>query len=279
MDPRANRLFFSPTPLSLKVASLVAIGLLSACGSTSPVNPDPQQGAATSATQTPSNPMAVVPTESAIPAPDSSEVTTRPSTDSLAENNPQSAGDPDPDPDPGTDSDSGTGTGTGTGTGSQTEAPASTTLSPSTSVNCTGSADHLMQRTLELINEARSTARSCGSVSYAAADPLTWDTKLEIAARDHSTDMAQHNFFSHTGSDGSSIGTRVTAVDYNWSNVGENIAAGQTTATQTVHGWVGSPGHCSNLMNPAFTQVAVSCVEDNRTDYNYYWTNVLAAPR
>ena len=151
-------------------------------------------------------------------------------------------------------------------------------LDPQDTVACTAPDQHMQQRTLELINEARAQARMCGTESFTATDPLSWDLKLLQAADRHSRDMTQHNFFDHTGSDGSSIAARVDATGYEWRAVGENIAAGQRSASEVVAGWLNSPGHCRNLMNPVFTQVAVTCVEDNGADYTRYWTNVLATP-
>ena len=46
------------------------------------------------------------------------------------------------------------------------------------------------------------------------------------AAYRHSRDMADHDHFSHTGTDGSTLGARVDAAGYAWSGVGENIGAG-----------------------------------------------------
>ena len=146
-------------------------------------------------------------------------------------------------------------------------------------LGCTAPESQIRQRALELINAARAESRMCGTVSYAAAPPVTWNSKLAQAARKHSNDMASNNFFSHTGSDGSSIGNRVTNTDYQWRTVGENIAAGQTSVAQSVEDWVGSPGHCRNLMNPGFTEVALMCVENRGSDYTRYWTNVLGTQR
>ena len=131
---------------------------------------------------------------------------------------------------------------------------------------------------LDLINTARAEARSCGTEFFAATSPLAWNTQLLAAARTHSEDMAQHNFFSHTGSDGSNVGDRATAAGFTWQRIGENIAAGQTSAESAVNGWIDSPGHCRNLMNPNFTEVSVACVENSDSDYNRYWTNVLGTP-
>jgi len=156
-----------------------------------------------------------------------------------------------------------------------TEEPVEATVSRAV---CSSSDSDMQQRLLELINDARATQRSCGSESYPATRALFWNTDLLDAAREHSDDMATHNFFDHTGSDGRSASDRVTGQGYRWRTVGENIAAGRETAAETVNDWLESPGHCRNIMNPAFAEVAVACVENSDSDYRRYWTNVLAAP-
>ena len=147
------------------------------------------------------------------------------------------------------------------------------------SASCTASESDMQQRMLQLINEARATERSCGDDRFSATRALSWNASLANAARVHSDDMATHNFFSHTGSDGSTASTRASEAGYLWRTVGENIAAGRELAADTLNDWLESPGHCRNIMNPSFTEVAVVCAEANDTDYRRYWTNVLAAPR
>lgn len=117
----------------------------------------------------------------------------------------------------------------------------------------------------------------CGGQSYAAAPQLTWNSKLEAAAAVHANDMSVHNFFSHTGSDGSSSAQRASSQNYDWQTVGENIAAGQQTTASVMQAWLDSPGHCANIMNPGFKEVAVVCSEDSGSQYRYYWANVLGA--
>lgn len=134
----------------------------------------------------------------------------------------------------------------------------------------------LMQR----INAYRARGASCGSYgSFAPTTALAWNDLLQIAAARHSRDMAGRNFFSHTGSDGSSAGTRITQAGYAWRTWGENIAAGQGTVQAVVDGWMASPGHCANLMKPAFRHVGVACVANSASTYRRYWTMDLAAPR
>ncbi|MGF2686196.1 CAP domain-containing protein [Marinobacter sp. DUT-3] len=132
---------------------------------------------------------------------------------------------------------------------------------------------------LEKVNAARASARSCGSEQFAAAEPLTYNCPIEGAATHHSNDMADHNFFSHTGSDGLRVGARVTATGYEWSVVGENIAAGYDDVDTVVQAWLDSPGHCRNIMDSRFSQFAVDRVDATGADYENYWTQVFATPR
>ncbi len=129
------------------------------------------------------------------------------------------------------------------------------------------------------VNQARSQARSCGNEQFGAVAPVTYSCTLEGAAERHSGDMADNNFFSHTGSDGLRVSHRVSATGYDWSIVGENIAAGFDEVAGVVNGWLESPGHCRNLMDPRFTEMAVSRILTNAADYDNYWTQVFAAPR
>ena len=131
---------------------------------------------------------------------------------------------------------------------------------------------------LEIINTARASARLCGDDPYPAVDPLQADTRLQQAALQHASDMSTHNFFNHTGSDGSDVAERVTATDFIWRAVGENIAAGQDTLDVTLQGWLESPGHCRNIMNPAYTHMGIACTSSQQSEHGEYWTQVLAAP-
>ena len=129
---------------------------------------------------------------------------------------------------------------------------------------------------LSLINEARSNARSCGDNYFAAAAPVTWNCTLKTAAARHSLDMGSNNFFSHTGSDGLNVGHRVSATQYEWAAVGENLAAGQLSEEDTVSEWLASPSHCSTLMSAEYEELAVAVDLPSGADYLTYWTMILA---
>ena len=93
----------------------------------------------------------------------------------------------------------------------------------------------------------------------------------------HSMDMAKHDMLSHTGSDGSGVGERVEKIGYKWQSVGENISAGRETSVQVVLGWLESPAHCANMMNPDFTEIGAACFRNKSSKYRTYWTLVLAS--
>ena len=132
---------------------------------------------------------------------------------------------------------------------------------------------------LDRINRARASSRQCGAQSYPAAPPLTWNCTLATVALEHSRDMGERNFFSHTGSDGLSSSQRVTNASYSWRTTGENIAAGLATVEEVMAGWLSSPGHCANIMNDSYTEIGAARYHNSGADYRYYWTQLFATPR
>jgi uncharacterized protein YkwD len=130
-----------------------------------------------------------------------------------------------------------------------------------------------------LTNQARARARTCGWRYFPPAPPLSLAPPLTRAARAHSQDMAAHGFFSHTGSDGSTPGQRVTRAGYRWSMVGENIASGVATPHEVVAGWLASPHHCANIMTAGFRQMGVAFAVDRANPRVIAWTEDFGTPR
>ncbi|MDG5799248.1 CAP domain-containing protein [Marinilabiliaceae bacterium ANBcel2] len=126
---------------------------------------------------------------------------------------------------------------------------------------------------LKYVNSARTEGASCGGSSMASVAPLKWDDKLSVAAFIHAEDMMANDFFSHEGSDGSSVGDRVEKVEFDWRAVGENVAYNYDDEKLAVEGWLDSPGHCTNIMNPEFTHMGVAVSSDGK-----YWVQVFASP-
>lgn len=133
---------------------------------------------------------------------------------------------------------------------------------------------------LRLVNAQRAAGASCGTRgSFPPVPALAWDGRLSQAAYDHSLDMATANYFSHTGRDGRSPSQRVAATGYTAQAVGENIAAGYGSMAAVVDGWMGSEGHCANLMSASYSQMGLACARGSASQYGIYWTQVLARPR
>jgi serralysin len=136
------------------------------------------------------------------------------------------------------------------------------------------------QYLLELINRGRldpmaeaarygidlNASLAAGTISGAAKQVLAPNALLETAAIGHSSWMLAKNIFSHTGENGSTLGTRATAAGYQWSTVGENIAVWGTSGTLNLtsaidshhRGLFLSAGHRTNLMHNTFTEIGLA---------------------
>lgn len=132
---------------------------------------------------------------------------------------------------------------------------------------------------LALTNRARAHGRTCGAQFFPPAPPLALAPALTRAALTHSQDMAAHDFFSHTGSDGSTPGLRVTRAGYRWSMMGENVASGVRTPREAVAGWLASPHHCANIMTAGFRHMGVAFAVNRLSGDVIYWTEDFGKPR
>ncbi|WP_071516110.1 CAP domain-containing protein [Geitlerinema sp. PCC 9228] len=112
--------------------------------------------------------------------------------------------------------------------------------------------------------------------------PLVPNQDLTEAAQTHSENMAFQDFFSHTGVNGADVSDRVLDEGYRYTSVAENIAAGYTNAEAVVEGWMNSPGHRENILNPDLKEIGVGyhflANDTGDTNYNHYWTQVFATP-
>ncbi|MEO8064458.1 MAG: CAP domain-containing protein [Pseudomonadota bacterium] len=133
-------------------------------------------------------------------------------------------------------------------------------------------------RVVELVNVARSKGRKCGAEKFAAAQPLSTSRQLDDAAGDHARNMARRNFFAHRGADGSQPKDRVLRAGYGSRLTGENIAFGPESAEEVVAGWLASPGHCANIMEPEFQHIGVGVATGSKRG-RIYWVQDFGAPR
>ena len=135
------------------------------------------------------------------------------------------------------------------------------------------------RRVLQLANEARAHPRRCGSTPYAPAPPLSMNEKLSQVALAYAREMATWGYMDHTGRDGSSPAQRITRSGYHWREVGENLASGVMTADEVVAGWLGSPEHCANLMDPLYRQMGVAFAVNPHDERGVYWAMEFGTPR
>ncbi|MDX3458568.1 CAP domain-containing protein [Streptomyces sp. ME02-8801-2C] len=141
-------------------------------------------------------------------------------------------------------------------------APTRTTAAPKPPA---GTATPAVARVVALVNSER---------DKVGCSPVTLDAKLSQAAQAHSADMASHNTMSHTGSDGSDPGQRITRAGYLWSTYGENVAYGYSTPEQVMAGWMASAGHKRNILDCGFKEIGVGVAQPGN-----YWTQDFGTVR
>jgi uncharacterized protein YkwD len=111
----------------------------------------------------------------------------------------------------------------------------------------------LEQDMLRLINEHRVRGASCGGPTHA----LQTTDGLQCAARLHSLDMDERDFYQHRNPDGLDPRERMEEVGYVAGPWAENILKGAQSAEEAMDALMASPGHCANIMSPEFTVVGI----------------------
>lgn len=104
------------------------------------------------------------------------------------------------------------------------------------------------------------------------APAITRSRVLDGVAKAHANDMAANKFFSHTGSNGSTVATRVKGAGYKWCTVSENVGQGYRTQASAIEAWRKSQGHYRNMVNRKSRQFGLAQAGE-------YWVMVLAAKR
>ncbi|MGA8241807.1 MAG: CAP domain-containing protein [Desulfobacterales bacterium] len=116
---------------------------------------------------------------------------------------------------------------------------------------------------IELVNIERETRN---------LHPLSYNQELTVAARRHSQDMADQNYFSHTSQDGREFYERIADAGYDYQSCGENIAAGYASPEAVVEGWMNSDGHRRNILDPDYCDIGVGYAAVAGNQYYHYWT-------
>ena len=133
--------------------------------------------------------------------------------------------------------------------------------------NCTvdASIDSEEQAFLVLINEHRAAN---------GVPPLVLSNTLNAAAAWKSQHMADEDYFAH---DDVPIGRtwvqRIRDCGYSYNTfLGENIAAGNSTAAATFEQWRNSPGHNANMLGSNYVAIGIGRAYNAGSTFRWYWT-------
>jgi len=94
---------------------------------------------------------------------------------------------------------------------------------------------------------------------------LHLNTALSQAAQAKAADMVADNYWAHTSPSGKTPWTFIDASGYSYATAGENLAYGFTTSSETISGWMNSPGHRANILNTTYADVGFGII--NAADY------------
>jgi uncharacterized protein YkwD len=139
-----------------------------------------------------------------------------------------------------------------------------------------------LSATLELaltrVNDARRQGHRCGHRNFPPANPLRLSAALSDVAGRHAEDMAIHHYLGHLDRSGHSPAARVRASGYRERLVGENVAFGPLSTADAISGWLASPAHCENLMDPRFKEMGIGFAQRRTAPQGIYWVQLLADP-
>jgi uncharacterized protein YkwD len=119
----------------------------------------------------------------------------------------------------------------------------------------------------------------------AGLSPLKRVNELNNSARYHSADLGTDNYFNHNTFDRKNGALhevcdtwhRIESFYPAWLALAENIAAGQQTPQEAMHGWMNSKEHRDNILSDAYWEIGVGYYE-GAGKYHYYWVQNFAKP-
>lgn len=118
------------------------------------------------------------------------------------------------------------------------------------------------EQILEWANKERA-ARSLNQLSFSP--------DLRSLAEEHSRDMAHQRNLTHLSSQGKSYLDRLVEAGLFFIEIGENVAVSDTFDAEFIHrGFMESPEHRDNILNPKYDTVGIGAVYSE--DHKYYIT-------
>ena len=117
------------------------------------------------------------------------------------------------------------------------------------------------QEVLELVNYERAKEH---------LKPLKLSSSMNHYAQIRAKEITKK--FSHTRPSGYSC---FTVIPKPYRTVGENIAAGQRSASEVVAAWMNSKGHRENILNPNFKELGMGYLYLPASKYKHYWAQLF----
>lgn len=124
------------------------------------------------------------------------------------------------------------------------------------------------QEILALVNQERAAS---------GLKALTLHEGAQAVARLKAEDMAENGYFSHTSPTYGSAFDMLSARGIAYTSAGENIAAGQKTASSVMNSWMNSSGHRANILGSQYTSMGVGYAVS--ASGKPYWVQVFLAER
>lgn len=90
--------------------------------------------------------------------------------------------------------------------------------------------------------------------------PLKANPLLDKAAQAKADDMKNRNYWSHTSPDGKEPWDFISSTTYSYRKAAENLAYGFDNSNSTLNGWMNSPGHRANVMDPDLREVGFGII-------------------
>lgn len=93
--------------------------------------------------------------------------------------------------------------------------------------------------------------------------PVNENGSLSAAAIAKGQDMLSKGYWAHFAPDGTSPWSFFVKFGYKYKYAGENLARDFSSASGAVDGWMASPTHKENILNPNYKDIGVGVVEGN----------------
>ncbi len=113
--------------------------------------------------------------------------------------------------------------------------------------------------------------------------PARRDPRLETAAQNHAVDLLVRSDYRHESRDGATQGARAVAAGYATPRVAENLYEDVYSVDEALEGWLRSPAHRRNLLNPACTDLGLGLALGegyglDKAAYRVVWVQDLGCP-